>query len=221
MGEHAIFITQSALREISRHVWSEPDQELLGFLLGERRESPETRTRYLLVTATTRSSYVIPEASVEVLSEEAWHASHLEARRRHLQLVGWYHSAPYVGPGPALRDTQSHEAHFPEPWQVGMILAPRAERASGGFFRTGSREEAERFLPFYEVVDDAGLLPDGQKRSVLAWANYVPDAPPAPATQVAVALPRMGAGTIPIVIPAARAEDAARGPLSRRRVARR
>lgn len=221
MAEHAVFVTQGALREVSRHIWSQPNQELLGFLLGERRESPETGVRYLYISATSRSSYVVPEDSEEVIAEVAWHAGHLEARRRKLQLLGWYHSAAFVGSGPTLRDSHAHSAHFPDPWQVGLIVAPRAERVGGGFFRSADRGELERFLPFFEVVDDAAILPDGQKRSVVPWSNYVPDIPPARSTQVAVARPKLGQGTIPLIMPQPRAEEMARGILKKRRAASR
>ena len=221
MAEHAVFVTQGALREVSRHVWSQPNQELLGFLLEERRESPETGARYLHISATSRSSYVVPQESEEVIAEVAWHSGHLEARRRGLQLLGWYHSAAYVGTGPTLRDIGAHAAHFPDPWQVGLILAPRSDRVAGGFFRAGDRGESERFLPFFEVVDDNAILPDGQKRSVVPWINYVPDAPPVRAAQVAVARPKLGQGTIPLIMPQPRAEEQVRGILAKRRAANR
>ena len=221
MAEHAVFVTQGALREVSRHIWSQPNQELLGFLLGERRESPETGARYLYISATSRSSYVVPVESEEVIAEVAWHSGHLEARRRRLQLLGWYHSATYVGDGPTLRDVGAHAAHFPEPWQVGMIVAPRSDRVAGGFFRAGDRQDADRFLPFFEVVDDNAVLPDGQKRSVVPWTNYIPDAPPARTTQVAVARPKLGQGTIPLIMPQPRAEEQVRGILAKRRAANR
>jgi proteasome lid subunit RPN8/RPN11 len=221
MAEHALFVTQGALREVSRHVWSQPNDELLGFLLGERRESPETGARYVLISATSRSSYVVPEESEEVIAEVAWHSGHLEARRRKLQLLGWYHSAGFVGAGPTLRDANAHTAHFPDPWQVGLIVAPRAERVAGGFFRSGDRGEAERFVPFFEVVDDAAILADGQKRSVVPWTNYVPDVPPVRTMQVAVARPKLGQGTIPLIMPQPRAEEKARGILAKRRATNR
>ena len=221
MAEHALFVTQGALREVSRHVWSQPNDELLGFLLGERRESPETGARYVLISATSRSSYVVPEGSEDVIAEVAWHSGHLEARRRKLQLLGWYHSAAFVADGPTLRDVNAHAAHFPDPWQVGLIVAPRAERVAGGFFRTGERGDAERFVPFFEVVDDAALMPNGQKRSVVPWTNYTPDVPPARTMQVAVARPKLGQGTIPLIMPQPRAEERARGILAKRRAANR
>jgi len=221
MAEHAVFVTQGALREVSRHIWSQPNQELLGFLLGERRESPETGARYLYISATSRSSYVVPQESEEVIAEVAWHSGHLEARRRRLQLLGWYHSAMYVEIGPTLRDVGAHAAHFPDPWQVGLIVAPRSDLVAGGFFRAGDREDADRFLPFYEVVDDNAILPDGQKRSVVPWTNYVPDVPPVRTTQVAVARPKLGQGPIPLIMPQPRAEEQARGILAKRRAANR
>ena len=44
----ALFLTQGALREVMRHLRSDPEQELLGFLLGELFECPETNARYVV-----------------------------------------------------------------------------------------------------------------------------------------------------------------------------
>lgn len=221
MSEHALFVTQGALREVSRHIWSQPNQDLLGFLLGERRESPETGTRFAVISATSRSSYVVPPDTDDIIAEVAWHSAHLEARRRRLQILGWYVSAAYVGSGPTAREINAHLANFPDPWQVGLIVAPRADRVAGGFFRAGGRGDNDRFLPFFEVVDDNSILPDGQKRTVVPWTNYVPDAPPARVTQVAVARPKLGQGYIPLIMPQPRAEEQVRGILAKRRAANR
>ncbi|MDQ3696975.1 MAG: Mov34/MPN/PAD-1 family protein [Gemmatimonadota bacterium] len=210
--EHPAFITQDALREVSRHIWTSPDQDVLGFLLGERYDDPVTRTRYVVVTATTRSSYVIAEDEEEQIPEDAWHAAHVEGRRRRLSLLGWYHSAPVVDAQPSERDVRSHRRFFPEPWQIALIAAPRAEAPAGGIFRTGLETGAERFLAFYEVAGDDALLPDGRKRTVMPWENHVTDDDAQRTTMVAAVRPRIAtAGAIPILEPRGHAEEGISG----------
>src|SRR3712207_1627654 len=57
---YAIFVTQSVLREIIEHAWSGPEEELLGFLLGELCESPDSTAHYIVITAAMRTGYAIP-----------------------------------------------------------------------------------------------------------------------------------------------------------------
>ncbi|MEJ7810916.1 MAG: hypothetical protein WKG32_10955 [Gemmatimonadaceae bacterium] len=200
-----MFITQGALREIGRHIWTAPEQEVLGFLLGEHVQSSHTGARHLLVTSTTQSSYVLAEDGAEQIGDDALHAAYLEARRRKLVLLGWYHSAPFVWPEPDPRDLRSHAVHFTEPWQVGIVVAPTGERPTGGVFRAGAGGDLRSpFLPFYEVVDEGGVLPDGRKRTVTPWKNYSTDDVTERGTQLAVVRPRMATGAIPVLIPKAR-----------------
>ena len=58
---HALFITQGALRETTRHVWTAPEQEVLGFLFGRRYVCPETGASYVVISATSQSSFVVGE----------------------------------------------------------------------------------------------------------------------------------------------------------------
>jgi proteasome lid subunit RPN8/RPN11 len=207
--DQPVFITQGALRDVGHHVWASPDHDVLGFLLGARYEAPETGMRFVLVTTTTRSAYVISEEGEEQIPEDAWHAAHLEARRRRLTLLGWYHSAPFLTARPLPRDARSQQRFFPELWHVGMVAAPRAEVPAGGIFRVDSSAGQGWFLPFYEVTDDDVFFSQGQKRTVMPWHNYVTDDTPVRTTKVAAVRPRIAAtgGAIPILMPTGRLEE--------------
>jgi hypothetical protein len=211
--EHAVFITQGTLREISRHVWTTPAQDVLGFLLGERFVSPETGRSFTVLSATTRTSYIIAEDGSEQIAADAYQAAVMEARRRRLTLAGWYRSAPFVGDRPPGGDLLAHRRYFPEPWQVALLAAPRAERPAGGIYHDPLGTPAS-FVGFYEIVDDDALTPDGQKRSVLAWENYLPDRPPSRTTKVAAPRPRIagpGAGNIRVLVPKGHPDEQRRG----------
>jgi hypothetical protein len=126
-----------------------------------------------------------------------------------MSLVGWYRSGTWVGDAPEPRDLWAHRASFPAGWEVGLVVAPRAERPGGGFFRTGAGAEDDgAWLPFFEVGNDDTVLPDGRKRTVMPWQNYLTDEAPERSTQVAVARPRLTDGPTPILMPKGHQEEA-------------
>jgi proteasome lid subunit RPN8/RPN11 len=175
LDDLALFITQSALREVMRHLRSNPEQELLGFLLGELYECPETGARYVVVNSAVRTGHAIAESDRILIPEEEWLGVQLEVRRRRTQLVGWYHSAPFVGPHPARADLDTHRALFTEPWQCGLVIATSGEAPTGAFFRSlmGERTGGGVLIPFYELPDDDEPIPaDGRKRTLIDWVNY-------------------------------------------------
>ncbi len=175
LDDLALFITQSALREVMRHLRSNPEQELLGFLLGELYECPETGARYVVVNAAVRTGHAIAESDRILIPEEEWLGVQLEVRRRRTQLIGWYHSAPFVGPHPARADLDTHRALFTEPWQCGLVIATSGDAPTGAFFRSlmGERTGGGVLIPFYELPDDDEPIPaDGRKRTLIDWVNY-------------------------------------------------
>ncbi|HEX6964541.1 MAG TPA: Mov34/MPN/PAD-1 family protein [Gemmatimonadaceae bacterium] len=186
--DHAIFITQDALRQIGDHARTRPGDEVLGFLLGERYECPDTGTRYVVITTVVGTGHVIAESDLVQIPDEEWLGIQLEVRRRHLTLVGWYHTAPFVAPRPARLDLDTQRARFTEPWQCGLVIAT-GERAAGGFFRAwddtthASTEAGDAlatvpdgaFVPFHEMLDDAALRPGTAPHTLIDWRNYVTD----------------------------------------------
>ncbi|HEX6535032.1 MAG TPA: hypothetical protein VF041_10560 [Gemmatimonadaceae bacterium] len=174
----ALFISQGALREVMRHLRSDPEQELLGFLLGELYECPETGRRYVIVNGVLRTGYAIPETEPVQIPEEEWLGVQLEVRRRRALLAGWYHSAPFVGTHPARLDVETHRARFTEPWQVGLVIATSGDAPAGGFYRPllDGPDAGGVFIPFHELLDDDAFLDGGRKRTLIDWANYETDA---------------------------------------------
>ncbi|HET7584833.1 MAG TPA: hypothetical protein VFK13_08000 [Gemmatimonadaceae bacterium] len=129
-----VFITQDALRGVDRHVWTAPDRELLGFLLGDLYECPESGEVYVIVHAVVRTEHEIDEEAVEQIPEQVWRDTMTAVRTRRARVVGWYRSAPYVGQAPTAADVATHRSRFPEPWQVGLVVATSGPPA-GAVFR--------------------------------------------------------------------------------------
>lgn len=174
-----LFITQGALREAIRHLRSDPEQELMGFLLGNLFECPDTGSRYVVITSAMRTGHVIGEVEPVQIPEEEWLGMQLELRRRRAGLMGWYHSAPFVGTSPARIDIETHRERFHELWQSGLVIATTGPEPTGGFFRLvpGGSALNGMLIPFDEIVEDDGLLPGGRKRTLIDWANYRTEQP--------------------------------------------
>lgn len=172
-----LFITQGALREAMRHLRSDPDQELMGFLLGNLFECTNTGSRYVVMTSAMRTGHVITEEEPVQIPEEEWLGMQLELRRRRAGLMGWYHSGPFVGPHPARLDLDTHRERFHEPWQTGLVIATEGPQPTGGFFRLTPNDPngGGMYIPFDELVDDEGLLPGGRRRTLIDWSNYRTD----------------------------------------------
>ena len=169
----AIVITQGALREVIRHLSSSPEQELLGFLIGEPCECPKSKRRFLCVTGTLRTNHAIAEDQPVQIPDAEWLGQQLEVRRRRSTLIGWYHSTPFLSPSPSPLDLESHRARFTEPWQCGLVIATEGNDPAGGFFRAHTDPGAGgAYVPFYEQVDDDGILEGGKLRTLVDWKSY-------------------------------------------------
>lgn len=177
-GAHRIFVTQPALQEVQRHALSDPSRACFGFLLGGLFEDPSSGDPFLVVS----SMYAAEEPYTEL--EETAELGELkdfvqeELRGRKLELLGWYHTHPQGGVSLSPQDAALHLRHFPEPWQCAVVVVPDPGAPAGGFFQRTRRGGLARSLwvPFYELLEAGAELPDGRKRSVLAWENYVTEA---------------------------------------------
>jgi proteasome lid subunit RPN8/RPN11 len=173
LSQPAIVITQGALREVIRHLSSSPDQELLGFLIGEPCECPKTKRRFLCITGTLRTGHAIAEEEPVQIPDAEWLGQQLEVRRRRSTLIGWYHSTPFLSPSPSSLDLETHRARFTEAWQCGLVIATEGNEPAGGFFRAHANPaEGGAYIPFYEQVDEEGILEGGRLRTLIDWTSY-------------------------------------------------
>jgi proteasome lid subunit RPN8/RPN11 len=173
LSQPAIVIAQGALREVIRHLSSNPEAELLGFLIGEPCECPKTKRRFLCITGTLRTGHTIAEDEPVQIPDAEWLGQQLEVRRRRTTLIGWYHSTPYLSPAPATLDLESHRARFTEAWQCGLVIATEGNEPAGGFFRAHADPAAGgAYVPFYEQVEDDGILEGGRFRTLIDWTSY-------------------------------------------------
>src|SRR5438445_1764368 len=133
-----IFVTQTAVAALREHASTAPEQSLLGFLIGDLCESPDTETRYILVGSTMRATQPVQGDRTTIVLNALWDRVRAEVKKSGSQLLGWYHTHPGEAFGIELSsyDIETHERYFREPWQVAVVVGSAGGQPAAGFFRT-------------------------------------------------------------------------------------
>ena len=173
VGSYDVFVDQRVLKALHQHVWNAaPGEAPQGFLVGDLCEDPDTGRRYVIVSAAVPSRFPMVEEGPEQIPGEALVAMQLEVDRRRGVLAGWYHRHEAGPVELTAEDLQTHERHFPEPWQIALLLVTDHAEPSGGCFRrTRSGLAGDVPLPFFEMVSNESLLARGVRRSYMDWVN--------------------------------------------------
>src|SRR5438128_1757851 len=176
-----IFLAQSALVAIHEHLAAppRPGQGLLGFLVGDLCQCPETDVTYLVIDAALRLSQPIYGDRTTDIVTRIWDRIEAQAQEAKGQLIGWYHSHPPLPLSLSPDDIETHEHYFTEPWQLALVLGSGADdEPVSGFFRAGADEAwATTSLPFYELLSEEAARPGAKRRSLVTWKNYQASTP--------------------------------------------
>ena len=171
-----VFVAQSALAAVREHLATTPPpgQGILGFLVGDLCECPDTNVSYLVIDAALRLSQPIYGDRTTDVVTRIWDRIVAQAEEQKGHLIGWYHTHAPLPVSMSAHDIETHEHYFAEPWQVALVLGSDAGgQPIAGFFRAGADEAwATTVLPFYELLSEESFRPGGKKRSLVAWKNY-------------------------------------------------
>ena len=170
-----VFLSQSALTAIHEHVATpaRPGQGVLGFLLGDLCECPDTNVSYLVIDAALRLNQAIYGDRTRDVITRLWDRVQEQLETQQAHLIGWYHTHPPLPLSLTEHDVETHEHYFGEPWQVTLLLGTDPEEPAAGFFRAGSDESwLTTPLSFYELLAPESIRPDGKKRSFVTWRNH-------------------------------------------------
>lgn len=170
-----VFLLQSALAAIYEHLAAppKPGQGMLGFLLGDLCECPETNVSYLVVDAALRLNQAIYSDRTRDVVTRLWDRVQAQLEEQQAHLIGWYHSHPPLPLGLTEYDLETHEQYFGEPWQIALLVGTDPAEPAGAMFRASADEEwVNAPVPFYELLNPDSIRPDGKKRSVVTWKNY-------------------------------------------------
>src|SRR5439155_1046768 len=166
---------QSALAAVREHLATAPPpgQGILGFLVGDLCECPDTNVSYLVIDAALRLSQPIYGDRTTDVVTRIWDRIVAQAEEQKGHLIGWYHTHAPLPVSMSAHDIETHEHYFAEPWQVALVLGSDAGgQPIAGFFRAGAK------------VGRGGVLDAGRRLRVDAAATRrSPGAasPPAPA----------------------------------------
>ena len=190
-----IFIAQPALAAIHEHLAGppRPGQGLMGFLVGDLCECPETHVSYVLIDSALRLNQPIYGDRTTDVVTRLWDRIAEQTREQQGHLIGWYHTHPPLPIVLSLLDVETHERYFAEPWQVAMIVGTGSDglEPEAAFFRAAAVDAWHNTpLQFYELLGEESLRPGGKKRSFVTWKNYraynpVSDKAPRPRQQAA------------------------------------
>ncbi|MBI1967014.1 MAG: hypothetical protein HYS40_03405 [Gemmatimonadetes bacterium] len=176
---YPLFLQQRALNALYDHYRLTPDQGILGFLLGNLYECPESGIRYTVIDLVMRLSAQIYADKTTLVISRVWDKMQEELAKSGGSLLGWYHSHPPAGIELPRGDVETHLQYFAEPWQVALVLGTDDSGPLAGFFRPApDAVQAPAVLPFYEILDPRAVTQEGKKKSSVRWKNYKPHKPP-------------------------------------------
>lgn len=176
-GDTAVVVSQEVLVKVNEHVAQSLDQELGGFLLGNRYRCPNSSCDYVIVDQYSPAKYTESSEVRLNFTHDTWAQLSDELSGKFLGklLIGWYHSHPRMDVFLSSHDMEIQTERFRESWMVALVLEP--EKHLGGFFcsRDG-RVRPNSPVDFFE------LLERNSRDSVIGWDNYKPTDPAASST---------------------------------------
>ena len=170
-----VFLSQAALTAILEHLATphRPGQGILGFLLGDQCECPETGVSYLVIDVAVRLNQAIYGDRTRDVVTRLWDHIQQQLEQQRASLIGWYHTHAPLPLTLSGHDLETHEHYFAEPWQVALLLGTDPAEPAASFFRAGTDEAwTGTSQPFYELLAPESIRPDGKKRSFVTWKNY-------------------------------------------------
>src|SRR2546427_1708792 len=201
-----VFLSQAALTAILEHVATphRSGQGILGFLLGDECECPETGVSYLVIDVAVRLNQAIYGDRTRDVVTRLWDHIQQQLEQQRASLIGWYHTHAPLPLTLSGHDVETHEHYFAEPWQVALLLGTDAAEPAASFFRAGTDEAwTGTSQPFYELLAPESIRPDGKKRSFVTWKNYRAFNPVTPSAAATLRTPAAKPPSEPKFTPAA------------------
>src|SRR5256885_8676857 len=135
-----VFLSQAALTAIHEHVATPhgTGQAILGCLLADQCECPETNVSYLVIDVALRLNQAIYGDRTRDVVTRLWDHIQQQLEQQRASLIGWYHTHPPLPLTLSGHDVETHEHYFAEPWQVALLLGTDPAEPARSFFRAGS-----------------------------------------------------------------------------------
>jgi hypothetical protein len=183
-GLRQLFVQQSTLREIQAVVRRNPEQPVVGLLVGQRFDCSLTLTPYVLIA----SHVEVVGASLDehAMSDAIRMLRGHVARRDSIEVVGWYSAGPSAEAVVGRAHAAAHSASFEDRWQTALIFGEGGD--TGAFFLHDSRAARWFHAPFYEVTDSKASS-RAPKPTCVSWPAYLTTATVVPLVETAPPAP--------------------------------
>lgn len=142
-----IYLAPSAFEKAKAHAATSKNREVGGVLVGtyEKPERAGDVSKVYVHDAITAKHTVNRNASV-TFTADSWSTAIDEIESKYGEekvMIGWYHTHPGFGIFLSGYDLFIHENYFTEPWQVALVIDPRAK--TDGFFTWHTNGEVVRY----------------------------------------------------------------------------
>jgi len=129
-----VFITQTAYSRADAHAASRLNAEVGGILVGKWCADARSGEPFIVIVGAIPARFTRQGSVYLTFTQDSLVDLHAKSEMQYpgKEIVGWYHTHPYMGVFLSQYDTWLHEHFFPEPWQVALVIEP--VNTSGGFF---------------------------------------------------------------------------------------
>ncbi|MDF2774412.1 MAG: hypothetical protein K0S86_3912 [Geminicoccaceae bacterium] len=166
-GRRQIFVRQRVLANV-QHLLRASHGRPVGILVGRFYRCPITTVDYEVIECLIECSGANTDDLSRVIAE-GLEATRLEEGAR---VLGWYCSAPTLGPKLSGSLAAVHWAHFQKPWQTTLVVTGGASASGGAFFLYDNDAARWFYAPFYELPGDRPVV-DQAKPTCIAWPQYM------------------------------------------------
>jgi proteasome lid subunit RPN8/RPN11 len=169
-------LTARALERIYQHVWSHPDNEVGGVLVGE-----DLGDGSAIVVGSIPALAATGQRDSITFTHEAWQQIHrrLDHDYPGKHIVGWYHSHPGFGIFFSEHDKFVHRFFFSSPHQIGLVVDPLAGEQGIFGWRDGEVDLVEGVSRTSRTAIGANPSAGGSGVHTIVEAD-VADEPPRP-----------------------------------------
>ncbi len=132
-----VFVTDQALRDMRAHAAEDTSNERAGILVGSAAASSEGTL--VSIEAMIPALHTEAHRGSVTFTHETWTQINACKDRDYpdLRIVGWYHTHPGFGLFLSDYDKFIHTNFFSLPWQVALVVDPRAEESGVFVWRDG------------------------------------------------------------------------------------
>jgi proteasome lid subunit RPN8/RPN11 len=154
-GRVSIFFSQHAYVSCTTHASSDVSREVGGVLVGQVLQAGKGQGQYVVIEDTIEAHHTqFGPAHLTFTQNSLVHLNNeLDDRYPGRQMVGWYHTHPYMDVFLSSQDIWLHSNFFRQPWQLALVIEPCVEH--GGFFcwQQEKKLDPQRYVGFYELAD--------------------------------------------------------------------